>query len=124
MPRYLTHFMVLKKQFNGIVFTLLFLLHSCLCYGFVNTNVPLPDSVLWVTIYVKRFKIHYMVIHFDCIIDSYLCTTTCMTTLTSAKRAQLVIQARQPFFGWKMHFSCILQLFELIQTPQNGSPGV
>jgi hypothetical protein len=28
------------------VFTLLFFLHSCLCYGFVNTNVPLPDSVL------------------------------------------------------------------------------
>jgi hypothetical protein len=28
------------------VFTLLLFLHSCLCYGFVNTNVPLRDSVL------------------------------------------------------------------------------
>jgi hypothetical protein len=32
------------------VFTLLLFLHSCLCYGFVNTNVPLPNSVLWVTV--------------------------------------------------------------------------
>jgi hypothetical protein len=62
-------------------------------------------SYLWLKLsyklYVKRFKIHYMVIHLYCIIDSYLCTTTYMTTLTSAKHAQLVIQARQPFFGMK-----------------------
>jgi hypothetical protein len=49
-------------------------------------------------LYVKRFKIHYMIIRFYCIID-YLYTTTCMTNLTSAERAQLVIQATQPFFG-------------------------
>jgi hypothetical protein len=47
-----------------------------------------------------------------------------MTNLTSAECAQLVIQALQPFFGWKMLFSCILQLSELIQTPQNGGLGV
>jgi hypothetical protein len=33
-----------------------------------------------------------------------LYTTTCMTTLTSAERAQLVIQARQPFFDEKCSF--------------------
>jgi hypothetical protein len=63
-----------------------------------------------------------MVIRFYCIIDSYLYTMTYMTTLTSAKRAQLVIQAKQPFFGWKMLFSCILQLSELIQMPQKWRP--
>jgi hypothetical protein len=47
-----------------------------------------------------------------------------MTTLTSAKRAQLVIQARQPFFGWKMLFSYVLQLSELIQTAKNGGLGI
>jgi hypothetical protein len=35
------------------IFTLLLFLHSCLCYGFVNTNVPLPDSVLWVTVVLE-----------------------------------------------------------------------
>jgi hypothetical protein len=47
-----------------------------------------------------------------------------MTTLTSAKYAQLVIQARQPFFGWKMLFSYVLQLSELIQTAKNGGLGI
>jgi hypothetical protein len=65
-----------------------------------------------------------MVIRFYYIIDSYLCTTTYMTTLTSAERAQLVIQARQPFIGWKMLFSYVLQLSELIQTPRNGGLGI
>jgi hypothetical protein len=65
-----------------------------------------------------------MVIRFYCITDSYLYATACMTNLTSAECAQLIIQARQPFFGLKMLFSCVLHLSELIQTPENGGLGV
>jgi hypothetical protein len=53
-----------------------------------------------------------------------LYATACMTNLTSAECAQLIIQARQPFFGLKMLFSCVLHLSELIQTPENGGLGV
>jgi hypothetical protein len=43
-----------------LVFTLLLFLHSCLCYGFVNTNVPLLDSVLWVSVHASNFNSRFV----------------------------------------------------------------